>query len=215
MSGLDMRKLIEATKVDEKLTGSANVKRIDEQILLGNLRKKKNALHKKEERVGWKKAAESVKNKKQILLETINFNAFQQMTEAQQAAVVDWLGTTYDEWIAEDSASHDLVIGVDILLEALGREGHFFTEETVEETELDEMAGRKPWFVEVLDRDPNPASAVDFLFRWKKMTEEFKAAHPALYEEIESEEGVSYFVTEYMDIRQLKQYVETGEYEGY
>lgn len=89
--------------------------------------------------------------------------------------------------------------------------------ESVENKEqlLNEMADRKPWFIDMLDREENPASVVEFLFRWKAMTEEFKAAHPAAYQHIEDQEGVSYFVTSYMDINQLKKYVETGEWEGY
>jgi hypothetical protein len=49
--------------------------------------------------------------------------AIKWMTESQLEAVIDWLGTTYDEDI-NGQASEDLQIGVDIVLEALGREGH-------------------------------------------------------------------------------------------
>ena len=81
--------------------------------------------------------SESIINesKEQVLTEMLNLNALQQMSEAQRLAIVDWLGETYDEWVQEGTTGEDLMIGVDILLEALGREGHFFTEET---DELDE-----------------------------------------------------------------------------
>ena len=70
-------------------------------------------------------------------------------------------------------------------------------------------------FIQMLDRDPDPADAVDFLFRWKAMVEEFKGAHPGVYQQVEDQEGISYFVQHYIDINNLKKYVETGEWEGY
>ncbi len=57
----------------------------------------------------------------------MNLDILSTMTEDQKIQVREWLGTTYDEMVQEGNTKEDLLIGMDILLECLGREGHFAT----------------------------------------------------------------------------------------
>lgn len=64
----------------------------------------------------------------------INFNALADISQEQLNELVDYLGPLYDEMQGDlDEAEKcgqekyiDLVMGLDKLLEGLGREGHFF-----------------------------------------------------------------------------------------
>lgn len=59
-------------------------------------------------------------------MNAMNLNALTEMTEEQRQAVIDWLGPKYDELIGARNTT-DLEVGLDLILESIGREGHFAT----------------------------------------------------------------------------------------
>ena len=58
----------------------------------------------------------------------LDLNAFTDITEEQQKQLVEFIGATYDEMVAETGTyNEELMLGLDKLLQGLRREGHIFT----------------------------------------------------------------------------------------